>query len=233
MQWETSTSCLDPEISTVTDTFTSVCTGQWSASRLTSWRSTSCWAHCCTWLLHWRDFEISRWTIPLRQESSTCGQIHLPHATFSHVQSLHKSHSTNACVHWFKSELCSQNHVLSMRHVSPSAAHDTEHLHKFSLPPLLCCCRPLLVSHSCRPRIRLSTVKVHGGWYFYGTHSLYRLRALKDRARQNQIIDDQENIEEIGVKSLSHSQSLTQSAYDPTESIATPPELGPRRRATA
>ena len=41
---------------------------------------------------------------------------------------------------------------------------------------------------------------------------------------QNQIIDDQDDIEEIGVKPLSYSQSLVHSAYDLAESIATPPD---------
>ena len=41
---------------------------------------------------------------------------------------------------------------------------------------------------------------------------------------RNQIIDDQDDIEEIGVKPLSYSQSLTHSAYDSAESIATPPD---------
>ena len=40
----------------------------------------------------------------------------------------------------------------------------------------------------------------------------------------NQIIDDQDDIEEIGVKPLSYSQSLVHSAYDLAESIATPPD---------
>ena len=41
---------------------------------------------------------------------------------------------------------------------------------------------------------------------------------------QNQIIDDQDVIEGIGVKLLSYSQSLIHSAYDSAESIATPPD---------
>ena len=41
---------------------------------------------------------------------------------------------------------------------------------------------------------------------------------------QNQIIDDQDDTEEIGVKPLSYSQSLVHSAYDSAESIATPPD---------
>ena len=41
---------------------------------------------------------------------------------------------------------------------------------------------------------------------------------------QNQIIVDQDDIEALGVKPLSHSQSLIHSAYDSAESIATPPD---------
>ena len=41
---------------------------------------------------------------------------------------------------------------------------------------------------------------------------------------QNQIIDDRDDIEEIGVKPLSYSQSLVRSAYDSAESIATQPD---------
>ena len=40
---------------------------------------------------------------------------------------------------------------------------------------------------------------------------------------QNQLIDDQDDIEEIGVKKLSNSQSLVHSAYDSAEGIAAPP----------
>ena len=39
---------------------------------------------------------------------------------------------------------------------------------------------------------------------------------------QNQIVDDQDDTGEIGVKKLSYSQSLVHSAYDSAESIATP-----------
>ena len=39
----------------------------------------------------------------------------------------------------------------------------------------------------------------------------------------NQVIDDQDDFEEIGVKPLSYSQSLVHSAYDSAGSIATPP----------
>ena len=39
-----------------------------------------------------------------------------------------------------------------------------------------------------------------------------------------QAIDNQDDIEEIGVKPLSYSQSLIHSAYESAESIATPPD---------
>ena len=41
---------------------------------------------------------------------------------------------------------------------------------------------------------------------------------------RNSTSDDQDDIEEIGVKPLSHCQSLIHSAYDSAESIATPPD---------
>ena len=41
---------------------------------------------------------------------------------------------------------------------------------------------------------------------------------------KNQTADDQDDIEEIGVKPLSYSQSLIRSAYDSAESIAAPPD---------
>ena len=40
----------------------------------------------------------------------------------------------------------------------------------------------------------------------------------------NPVIDDQDDIEEIGVKPLSYSKSLIHSAHDSAESIATPPD---------
>ena len=41
-----------------------------------------------------------------------CRQMHLPHATFSHVQSLHKSHSTDDMCAWLKFEPRPQNRSL-------------------------------------------------------------------------------------------------------------------------
>ena len=67
-----------------------------------------------------------------------CRQIHLPHATFSHVQSLHKSHSTN--------DMC------TMAHVSPCASQHTEHTSTSSLSPT----SPVFLSSS-SPNPDLST----------------------------------------------------------------------------
>ena len=50
-------------------------------------------------------------------------------------------------------------------------------------------------------------------------------RALQDSGQTTKSnIDDQDDIEEIGEKKLSYSQSLVHSAYDSAESIATPPD---------
>ena len=50
-------------------------------------------------------------------------------------------------------------------------------------------------------------------------------RALQNSGRTTKSdIDDQDDIEELGVKKLSCSQSLVHSAYDSAESIATPPD---------
>ena len=70
--------------------------------------------------------------------STECRQIHLPHATFSHVQSLHRSHCTDDLCAWLKFELRHQNIHSSTRHVSPCASQCTEHQHKFSLTNLSC-----------------------------------------------------------------------------------------------
>ena len=47
---------------------------------------------------------------------------------------------------------------------------------------------------------------------------------------QNQIIDDQDDTEESGVKPLSYNQSLIHSAYDSAETHCDATRLGPRRR---
>ena len=117
------------------------------------------------------------------------------------------------------------------RHVSPCASQYSEHQHKFSLTYLSCV--TVVFFSEPRPFVHASIYppwRSTAGWYFYGIPLLHRLRAQEDRAQQdssqptNQIIDDQDDIEEIGVKPLSYSQSLEHSAYDSAESIATRPD---------
>ena len=67
-----------------------------------------------------------------------CRQIHLPHATFSHVQSLHRSHSTDDMCARIKMSCGPKIGHSSTRHVSPCASQYTEHLHKSSLTNLSC-----------------------------------------------------------------------------------------------
>ena len=92
-----------------------------------------------------------------------CRQIHLLHATFSHEQSLHRSHSTDDICTWLKFELRPQN--ASSIHAScftlRLAAHCTppQVLSRLSLS---CYCRPRLQTRTCCPRIHLSIVKIHG-----------------------------------------------------------------------
>ena len=164
--------------------------------------------------------------------SRTCvkwRQIHLPHATFSHVQPLHRTHRTNACVHWLNFELRPQNRsfirascfTLRLR-AHWTLAQILPHL------PLLCYCRPLLRIQTCCPRIHLSTVKILGRMVLLRNSTPPQPKRIELNRilvnPQNQTIDDQDDIEEIGVKLLSYSQSLVHSAYDSAESIATPPD---------
>ena len=55
-------------------------------------------------------------------------------------------------------ELCAENIPSSTRHVSPFAAHFLT----VSLFHLSCCCRLLLRTQTCCPRVQLSTAKIHG-----------------------------------------------------------------------
>ena len=86
-------------------------------------------------------------------------------------------------------------------------------------------------TQTCCPRIHLSTVKIHGGMVLPRNSTHPQVTSPKgiepDRNflnPQNLIIVDQDGVEEIGVKQSSYSQSLTHSAYDSAEGIATPPD---------
>ena len=118
--------------------------------------------------------------------------------------------------------VASQNRCSSTRHVSSCASQYTEHQHKFSLT-YFSCVTFVYLSDS-RPVVHASIYPLWrstAGWHFYGTPTSHRLWARKDRAQQDPVQDDNE---EIGVKPLSCSQSSTNSAYDSAESIATPPD---------
>ena len=96
------------------------------------------------------------------QSKGVCRQINLPHATFSHLQSLHKSHSTNAWVHWLKGPLGSslsrpQKSVIHPRVMFHLASHSTLNTSTSSLSLT----SPVLLSSS-SPNPD-STVRIHGG----------------------------------------------------------------------
>ena len=117
----------------------------------------------------------------------------------------------------------------STRHVSPCASQHTEHQHKFSLfylsyVTVALFSEPRPVVHaSIYPRQDGTSTEFHSSTGYepkrYEPKRIELNRILVNP--QNQMIDDQD--EEIGVKTLSCSQSLVQSAYDSAESIATPP----------
>ena len=78
------------------------------------------------------DFIVQRCFFACRKVNSLaidgrCRQIHLPHSTFSHVQSLHRSHSPDDMCAWLKGSEGSRRKTScapksipsSMRHVSP------------------------------------------------------------------------------------------------------------------
>ena len=62
-------------------------------------------------------------------------------------------------------------------------------------------------------------MKIHGGVVLPKRIELNRILVKS----QNQKIDDQDDIEEIGAIPLSYSQSLIHLAYDSAQSITTPP----------
>ena len=92
-------------------------------------------------------------------------QIHLPHATPWHVQTLHRNTQHRWHVYTgprLKTSCAPQN--ISSFHASWIILCCTQHWAlppRLSLLPLLCCCLLLRTQTSC-PRIQLSTVKIHG-----------------------------------------------------------------------
>ena len=154
-----------------------------------------------------------------------CTQIHLPHATFSHAQSLHRSHSKDDMCAWLKFEL--RHHNRSSTHASCFTLHLTAHwtpaqvlslltslvlLSSSSLNPDLLSTHPLIDCQD--PRRDGTSTEFHSSTC-YEPKRIGLNRLLVNP--QNQITDDQDDFEEIDVKPLSCSQSLA-------ESIATPPD---------
>ena len=100
----------------------------------------------------------------------------------------------------------------------------------FLLLPLLCYCLSLLQNQTCCRRLHLSTAKIHGRMAVSRNTNPPQVKSPEGSSSagwdpRKQRIDDQVDIEEIGVKPLSWSQSLIHSAYGSAESIATAPDL--------
>ena len=157
--------------------------------------------------------------------SVNCLQIHLPHATSSHAQSFH---STNNM--WLKAQVV----FFELR------SQNTHFIHASWLT--LCCTRhraptsPVLFSYtsptpcllSTHPLIHCEDPRQDGTSSEYQPLKGYEPKRIELNRTLfnlcNQEIDDQDDIEEIGVKPMSYSQSLIHSAYGSAESIATPPD---------
>ena len=129
-----------------------------------------------------------------------CRQMHLPHATFSHEQSLH---STDDMCAWLKFELRPKRgfHPRVMFHFAP---HSVEFVDLSDSRPV--------VHASIYPR------KIHGRMALPRNSTLPQVMSPKGSSStgpcfnlSNQRIDDHDGIEEIGVKPLSYSQSLIHS----------------------
>ena len=129
-----------------------------------------------------------------------CRQMHLPHATFSHEQSLH---STDDMCAWLKFELRPKRgfHPRVMFHFAP---HSVEFVDLSD--------SRLVVHASIYPR------KIHGRMALPRNSTLPQVMSPKGSSStgpcfnlSNQRFDCHDGIEEIGVKPLSYSQSLIHS----------------------
>ena len=121
------------------------------------------------------------------------------------------------------------SHPRAMFHLAP---HSTLNTSTSSLSPtslvLLSSSSPNPDLFSTHPFIHCGTPRQHGTSAEFHSSTGCEPNSIElDRNLvnpQNRIIDDQNDLEEIGVKPLSYSQSLTHSAYDSAESIATTPD---------
>ena len=159
-----------------------------------------------------------------------CRQIHLQHATFSHVQSFHRTHSTD--------DMCTMAQVvrrktfLHPRVMSRPLLHATPSTSSPSLsstsPVLLSSSSPNPDLWSTYPSIHCEDPRQDGTSTEYPSSTGYEPKRIELNRilvkPQNQMIDDQDDNEGIGVKPLSYSQSLVHSADELAESTATPPD---------
>ena len=127
--------------------------------------------------------------------------MHLPHATFSHEQSLH---STDDMCAWLKFELRPKRGFSSTRHVSLCAS---QVLNSSTSPT-----PDLLFTHP------FTHERIHGRMALPRNSTLPQVMSPKGSSStgpcfnlSNQRFDCHDGIEEIGVKQLSYSQSLIHS----------------------
>ena len=154
-----------------------------------------------------------------------CRQIHLPHATFSHVQSLHRTHCTDD-MYTGSRRVVRRKISLHPRVIVHPLLHATLSTSSPSTSPVLSSSSPNPDLLSTYPIIHCEDPRKDGTSTEYPSSTGYEPKRI-DLNRilvkpQNQINDDLDDIEEIGVKKLSYSQSV----YDSAESIATPPDSG-------
>ena len=170
--------------------------------------------------------------VPLCRPCLCCGRVHLPHATFSHAQSPHRSHSTGDMCTMAQDELRAGKYSFIHGSCLSFLLHATLSISSLSLSST----STVLLSFSSPNPDLLSTYPITycedprqdgTSTEFHSSTGYEPMRIELNRILvnpRNQTIDDQDDIEEIGVKPLSHIQSLVHSAYDSAESIATPPD---------
>ena len=125
------------------------------------------------------------------------------------------------CVQWLKGFLRAKIGHSSTRRGSSFAARSTEHFLTVSFFYL--CCVVVVFFSEPRPVVHVSKYPLRrstAGLHFYGIPSSTgcepeRIEHNRFLVKpQNPLIDDKDDIEEIGVKKLSYSQSVVYAAYD-------------------
>ena len=124
------------------------------------------------------------------QSTEVCRQIHLPHATFSHAQSLHSTDDMSSLAQgaWGLSRrIVCQNTFAHPRVMFPLAPHSTLNTSTSSLSPSLSCATVVLFSKP-RPVVHAAIYPLWrstAGWYLYWIPLLYSLWAQEDRAQED------------------------------------------------